>query len=166
MYMEQAWSCRIICEIKRHRRARWGCFLWVESLFYGNWNRQVCLKWKCEVDRSSRSTGVGLDKKQKCCSLSCVFSQAQQNASHYGNFQTFVCLQTKRRHQCTEKLEIYFFHIFYESIIYLLQLGHSSYMYILLNMHYVARSAFFMESTALERWNNRTCMSCKKQLLR
>ena len=110
--MEQAWSCRIICEIKRHRRARWGCFLWVESLFYGNWNRQVCLKWKCEVDRSSRSTGVGLDKKQKCCSLSCVFSQAQQNASHYGNFQTFVCLQTKRRHQCTEKLEIYFFHIF------------------------------------------------------
>ena len=31
----------------------------------------------CEVDRPSRSTGVNPNKKQMCCSPSCLLSQVQ-----------------------------------------------------------------------------------------
>ena len=48
------------------------CYLGTNSLWYGNWNRHVCRKWKCEVNRPSRSTGVvivnfkAMDESMKC----------------------------------------------------------------------------------------------------
>ena len=48
-----------------------------------NWNRRniVCRKWKCEVDHPSRSPGLNPGKKLKCCSLSYLWSQVQQETS-------------------------------------------------------------------------------------
>ena len=38
------------------------CYSGTESFWYGIWNRPFCHKWKCEVDRPSRSTGLDPDK--------------------------------------------------------------------------------------------------------
>ena len=51
------------------------CYSGTESLWYGNWNRHV----KCAADRHSRSTGVNPSMKQRCCSESCLWSQAQRD---------------------------------------------------------------------------------------
>ena len=53
-------------------------FLWKTELFsllfsHGNWNLHVCHEWKYEDDRPSRSTEVNPGKKQKWCSLSCLW---------------------------------------------------------------------------------------------
>ena len=56
------------------------CFSWTESLWYGSWNRHVCRKGKCAADRHSRSTGVNPSRKQRCCSPSCHWSQAQHGS--------------------------------------------------------------------------------------
>ena len=48
----------------------------------------VCHKWKCEVDRPSRSTEVNPGKRQKYCSLSCLSSRVQRDTSGPGNSQT------------------------------------------------------------------------------
>ena len=57
-------------------------------------------KWKCEVDRPSRSTEVNPGRKQKRCSLSCLWSQVQRDTSGPDNSQTLGCLWTKH-HRCT-----------------------------------------------------------------
>ena len=87
-YMEQARANRIICEIKRHRRARWGCFFMSGQFVL--WKLKSL--WKCEVDCPSRSTGVNLDKKQTCCSLSCSFFYLKLNRMHLAKviFKLFV----------------------------------------------------------------------------
>ena len=54
----------------------------------------LCLKWKYEVDRPSRSTEVNPGKKQKWCSLSCLSSQGQRDTSGPGNSQTLGYLWT------------------------------------------------------------------------
>ena len=54
----------------------------------------VCHKWKCEVDRPSRSTEVNPDMKQKCCSLSFLWCRVQQDTSGPGYSQTLCCLWT------------------------------------------------------------------------
>ena len=48
----------------------------------------------------SRSTEVNLGKKQKCCSLSCLWSRVQRDTSGPGYSQTLGCLLTKH-HRCT-----------------------------------------------------------------
>ena len=48
----------------------------------------------------SRSTEVNPGKKQKCCSLSCLWSRVQRDTSGPGNSQTLGCLWTKH-HRCT-----------------------------------------------------------------
>ena len=55
------------------------CYSGTESLWYGSWNRHVCRKGKCAADRHSRSTGVSPSRKQRCCSPSCLWSQAQRD---------------------------------------------------------------------------------------
>ena len=55
------------------------CYSGTESLWYGSWNRHVCQKGKYAADRHSRSTGVNQSKKQRCCSPSCLWSQAQRD---------------------------------------------------------------------------------------
>ena len=57
------------------------CYSGTESLWYGSWNRHVCRKGKCAADRHSRSTGVNPSRKQRCCSPSCLWSQAQRDSS-------------------------------------------------------------------------------------
>ena len=47
-----------------------------------------------------RSTGVNPGKKQKCCSLSCLWFRVQRYTSGPGNSQTLGCLWTKH-HRCT-----------------------------------------------------------------
>ena len=60
----------------------------------------VIKSWKYEVDRPSQSTKVNPGKKEKYCSLSCLWSQVQRGSSDQGNSQTLCCLWTKN-HQCT-----------------------------------------------------------------
>ena len=55
------------------------CYSGTESLWYGSWNRHVCRKGKFAADRHSRSTGVNPSRKQRCCSLSCLWSQPQRD---------------------------------------------------------------------------------------
>ena len=54
------------------------CYSETESLWYGSWNRHVCRKRKSAADRHSRSTGVDPSRYQRCCSPSCLWSQAQR----------------------------------------------------------------------------------------
>ena len=63
------------------------CYSGTESLWYGSWNRHVCRKGKCAADRHSRSTGVNPSRKQRCCSPSCLWSQAQRDTSDPDNYQ-------------------------------------------------------------------------------
>ena len=53
------------------------CFSGTESLLYGNWNLHTCREGKCKVDHPYRLTGTNTSRKQKCCSPSCLWSQAQ-----------------------------------------------------------------------------------------
>ena len=55
------------------------CYSGTESLWYGSWNRHGCRKGKCAADRHSRSTGVNPSRKQRCCSPSFLWSQAQRD---------------------------------------------------------------------------------------
>ena len=73
----------------------------MENLWYGNWNRHVCHKWKYEVDRPFRSLEVNPGKKHKCCSRSCLWSQVQRDTFGPGNSQTLGCLWTKH-HRCID----------------------------------------------------------------
>ena len=74
------------------------------SLWYGNWNHLVCHKWKCEVQHPSQSTVVNLGKKQKWCSLWCLWSQVQQDTSGPYYFRILCCLWTVGiHHRCTYK---------------------------------------------------------------
>ena len=66
------------------------CFAGTESLWYGSWNRHVCRKGKCAADRPFRSTGVNPSRKQRCCSLSCFWSQVQRDTSDPDNYQNLV----------------------------------------------------------------------------
>ena len=75
------------------------CYSGTESLWYGSWNRHVCRKGKCAADRHSRSTGVNPSRKQRCCSPSCLWSQAQrdtfdQDHSHSPGYWLTI------RHRC------------------------------------------------------------------
>ena len=70
------------------------CYSGTTNLWYGNWNRHVCHKWKYEVDRPSRSTEVNPGKKQKCCSLLFLWSQVQWYSSGPCYSQTLGCLST------------------------------------------------------------------------
>ena len=90
------------------------CYSGTESLWYGSWNRQVCGKGKGAADRPSRSTGVNPSRnKQRCCSPSCLWSQAQWDTSDTDNSQNLGYWLTIR-HRCickwrwTEMLTFYF----------------------------------------------------------
>ena len=49
------------------------------------WNRHVCHNAKCAAGRPSRWTGVDPSRKQRCCSQSCLLSQAQWDTSNQDN---------------------------------------------------------------------------------
>ena len=70
-------------------------FSGTENLWYGNWNRHICHKWNYmyEVDSPYRSTEVNLGMKQKCCFLSCLWSQVQQDTSGPCNSQTLSFIE-------------------------------------------------------------------------
>ena len=88
------------CEIKRHRLAEMeNYYSGTKSLWYGSWNRHVCRIGKCSADRYSRSTGVNPSRKQRCCSPSCLWSQAQRDTSYPDNFQKLGYWLTIR-HRC------------------------------------------------------------------
>ena len=75
------------------------CYSGTESLWYGSWNRHVCRKGKFAADRHSRSTGVNPRRKQRCCSPSCLWSQAQRDTSDPDNSQNLGYWLTIR-HRC------------------------------------------------------------------
>ena len=75
------------------------CYSGTESLWYGSWNRHVCRKGKFAAARRSRSTGVNPSRKQRCCSLSCLWSQAQRDTFDPDNSQSLGYWLTIR-HQC------------------------------------------------------------------
>ena len=75
------------------------CFSGTESLWYGSWNRHVCRKRKCAADRHSRSTGWNPSMKQRCCSPSCLWSQAQRDTYDPFNSQSLGYWLTIR-HRC------------------------------------------------------------------
>ena len=75
------------------------CYSGTERLWYGSWNRHVCRKGKCAADRHSRSTGVNPSRKQRCCSPSCLWSQAQRNTFDPDNSQSLGYWLTIR-HRC------------------------------------------------------------------
>ena len=75
------------------------CYSGTESLWYGSWNRHVCRKGKCAADRHSRSTGVNPSRKQRCCSPSCLWSQAQRDTFDPDNSQSLGYWLTIR-HRC------------------------------------------------------------------
>ena len=75
------------------------CYSGMESLWYWSWNRLVCPKGKCTADRHSRSTGVNPSRKQRCCSPSCLWSQAQRDTSDPDNSQSLGYWLTIR-HRC------------------------------------------------------------------
>ena len=66
------------------------CYSGTGSLWYGSWNRHVCRKGKFAADRHSWSTGVNPSRKQRCCSPSCLWSQAQRDTSDPDNSQKDV----------------------------------------------------------------------------
>ena len=55
------------------------CYSGTKSLWCGSWNRNACHQGKCAADRPSQSTGVNPSRRQRCCSPSCLWSQAQRN---------------------------------------------------------------------------------------
>ena len=57
------------------------CYSGTELLWLGSWNRHVCRRGKCAADHPFRSTGVNPSRKQRCCSPSCLWCQAQRDAS-------------------------------------------------------------------------------------
>ena len=73
-----------------------------ESWWCGNWNNLVCRRLKCKVDNPFKSTVVNLGRKQKWCSLWCLWSQVQQDTSGPDNFRILGCLWTIH-HRCTCK---------------------------------------------------------------
>ena len=75
------------------------CYSGTESLWYGSWNRHVCRKGKCAADRHSRSTGVNPSRKQRCCSPSWLWSQAQRDTCDPDNSQSLGYWLTIR-HRC------------------------------------------------------------------
>ena len=75
------------------------CYSGTESLWYGSWNRHVCRKGKFAADRHSQSTGVNPSRKQRCCSPSCLLSQAQRDTSDPDNSQNLGYWLTIR-HRC------------------------------------------------------------------
>ena len=75
------------------------CYSGTESLWYGMWNRHVCRKGKCAADRHSRSIGVNPSRKQRCCSPSCLWSQAQRDTFDPDNSQSLGYWLTIR-HRC------------------------------------------------------------------
>ena len=75
------------------------CYSGTESLWYGSWNRHVCRKGKCAADLTSRSTGVNPSRKQRCCSPSCLWSQAQGDTSDPDNSPNLGYWLTIR-HRC------------------------------------------------------------------
>ena len=81
-------------EKRRHRREKmeyW--YSGTKNVWYGNWSRHVCYKWKCEVNRPlPLSTWINQDKRQKYCSLSCLWSEIRQNTDGPGIFHTLGCL--------------------------------------------------------------------------
>ena len=82
------------------------CYPGTENLWYGNWNRHVCHKRKHEVDRPSRSTKVNLGKMQKCCSLSCLWSQVQRDTTRkIIRYRATVTLRLLQIHQYTDSNE-------------------------------------------------------------
>ena len=85
---EQALAYCMSYEIKHHRVAKMEyCYSGTESLWYGSWNHHVCRKGKCAADRHSRSMGVNPSRKQRCCSPSCLWSQAQRDTFDPDNSQ-------------------------------------------------------------------------------
>ena len=77
------------------------CYSGTESLWYGSWNRHVCRKGKFAADRHSRSTGVNPSRKQRCCSPSCLWSQAQRDTSDPDNSQNLgYWLTIRHRYIC------------------------------------------------------------------
>ena len=90
------------------------CYSGTESLWYGSWNRNFCLKGKCASDHYSWSTGVNPSRKQRCCYPSCLWSQAQRDTSDPDNSQNLGYWLTIR-HRCiciwswTETSAIFFF---------------------------------------------------------
>ena len=75
------------------------CYSGTESLWYGSRNHHVCSKGKFAADRHSRSTGVNPSRKQRCCSQSCLWSQAQRNTFDPDNSQSLGYWLTIR-HRC------------------------------------------------------------------
>ena len=57
------------------------------------------VKGKYAADRDPRSTEVNPSRKQRCCSPSCLWSQAQRDTSDPDNSQNLGCWLTKR-HRC------------------------------------------------------------------
>ena len=88
---------------KRHRLAKMEYYYsGTESLWCVNWNHLVCRRWKCEVDHHSQLTVVNLGKKQKLCSLRCLWSKVQQDTYCTDNFR-ILCRLWTINHQCTCK---------------------------------------------------------------
>ena len=88
------------CEIKHHRLAKMEyCYSGTERLWYGSWNHHVCRKGKFAADRHSRSAGINPSRKQRCCSPSCLWSQAQRGTSDPDNSQNLGYWLTIR-HRC------------------------------------------------------------------
>ena len=71
------------------------------SLWYGSWYHHVCHKGKCTADRPCRSLGVDPSRKQRCCSQSCLLSQAQYDTSNQDNSQSLDYWMTIR-HRCID----------------------------------------------------------------
>ena len=81
------------------------CYSETECLWYGSWNRHVCRKGKCAADRLSRSTWVNPSRKQRCCSPSCLWSQAQRDTSDLDNSQNLgYWLTISNRCICMQRL--------------------------------------------------------------
>ena len=64
-----------------------------------SWNRHVCRKGKCTAVGPSRSTGVNLSRKQRCCFPSYLLSQGQRDISDQDYSQNLGYWLTIR-HQC------------------------------------------------------------------
>ena len=75
------------------------CYSGTEIFWYGSWNRHVCRKGKCAANRHSRKTGVNPSRKQRCCSPSCLWSQAQWDTFDPDNSQSQGYWLTIR-HRC------------------------------------------------------------------
>ena len=70
----------------------------MESLWYGS---RACRKIKCAAERHSRSKRVDRSWKQRCCSQSCLLSQAQRNTSDQDNSLN-LDYSLRIRHRCID----------------------------------------------------------------